>query len=666
MHIANRSFRDGLPRRVFSVILTLVACGLMIVSAYFFRPGVEGQFLLEGTLSLLAGGLALGGAMLLAKGDRKLMTLSPSMPDLTPNRSRWWIVALGGLLLAIVAEINGQALHLEVLAWVSVHVQFALLVGGILLTGWGLAGELRLHVSITDRRSATLLVLIFVIGIGVRVWGLETTARFMQDETVFTDALSHFWRGGNPGLLNGGDAYTITFVYPYLNMLTVALLGRNLIGLRMASVLIGIWVVPVAYELTRTLFDKRVGLMAALIAATFPPIVHFSQISWGHMGDALFGLMTLMFAARAIKWNRRWDWAFAGVSLGLTQYFFETGRLIYPPLMVGWFLLLAFGWRMKAYRRGLAIAAIAAVLVAAPVYYAIAARDASATPRMNSSARSMEYWQKLLDGKFTDDETHELLLHTQTAFLVYTQHADSIAEYYGGYEGFVTLPLIPLFFLGVCWLLWHLRYPAAVLALGLLLVSCANILANDSGFASRYVAFASLIPIVIAVGLYGVLNLLGLKRRWLLASLVTLIAIWQVYFYYGVHMPFYNIQRRQMSPERDIFDAMLRTPDLPADSEVFLVDPAPALDYARADGLYLFLEDHPDDIQAPTREQFDPAALPHDRSYAFFIAPGDTESLHKIQSAFGEVSAPIYTTETVPAWDEYILILWPAPEQNPR
>ena len=668
MDTPNRFFQGGLLRRLLSFVLTLVACGLMSISAYYFwSGGSEGRFLSEAVLSLFLGGLALEGALWLFQGEGKLQTLAPSDNVLSPTSTRWWSVGLVGLgivLLALVAEISGQALHLPQLEDVSVHVQFGLLVFGILLVGWGLAGEFRLRISIRDRQTAILLGVIFLIGLLVRVWGLDSTARFMQDETVFTDALSFFWNGHNPGLMNGGGAYTVTLIYPYWNALTVVLFGRNLIGLRMASALLGVWVVPAAYGLTRTLFDKRAGLVAALFAATFPPIIHFSQISWGHMGDALFGLLTLMFAARAMKSNQRVDWAFAGVSLGLTQYFYEVGRLLYPPLILVWFLLLVFGWGMKRYRRGLLIGAIAAVLIAAPVYYAIAVRDAPATPRINDSAMGVDYWKKLFEGGFGDDKRAELIWRVTTPFLVYTQHPDSGAEYYGGFEGFVSPPLVPLFLLGVFWIFWRIRYPVGVLLIGLLLVSCANIFANDPGFASRYVAFAPIIPIVMAVGLYGVLSLLSLNRRWLVAGLVVIVGLWQVYFYFDIHLPYYNVQRRRLSGERDIFDAVLRTTDLPVETEVFLIDPASSIDYGRANGLYGFLADHPYPIQAPTRAEFNPSLLAHDHDYAFFIAPGDAESLDKIQRAFPNVRPALFTTYPVPAWDEYVLLLWRVRTQN--
>jgi 4-amino-4-deoxy-L-arabinose transferase-like glycosyltransferase len=649
--------RHNLPYRSLSIILTLVACSLMIASAFFFRPETNRQFITEATLSFFAGGLALGGALWLS--NDRLETLTPSSAILTPAHSRWWIVSLGIVLLALVSESSGRGFPIPALANLSVHNQFALLVAGVVMVGWGIAGEIRFNFSAIEPQTVFLLGGITLIGLVVRVWGLDITARFMQDETVFTDALMHFWQGGNPGLLNGGGLFTVTMVYPYWNAGTVELFGRNLVGLRMASALLGVLAIPVAYGLTSALFDRKLGLIAALFVATFPPHVHFSRISWGHMGDALFGLMALMFAVRAMKWNRRADWAFAGVSLALTQYFYEMGRLLYPPLLVVWFVLLVSIWKMKPYRGGILLGLLAATLVAAPVYYAIAVRGMSFTPRVDDSAIGMNYWIDLFEAGLDDGERQQILGRLATPFLVYTHHPDSLAEYYGGFAGFVPPQLVPLFLLGVFRAIWGVRYPAFVLVMALLLVSSANVFAKDGGIAARYVMIAPIIPILMAVGLYSVLHLLSLDRRsLLLVGLTVLVAVWQIYFYFGIHLPYYNEQRRWRIPERDIFDAVLQTPNLPPDTEVFLIDPAPSIDYGRANRLYLFLQDSRYLLQAPTTSDFDPMMLPHDHNYAFFIASDDSVTLARIRRAFPDIQPPQYTTYPIPEWDQYILLLW--------
>jgi hypothetical protein len=366
-----------------------------------------------------------------------------------------------------------------------------------------------------------------------------------------------------------------------------------------------------------------------------------------------------MFAARGIKWNRRMDWAFGGVALGLTQYFFEVGRLLYPALLFVWFVLLALAWQLRSYRRGLVIGVTAAILVAAPVYYAIAVQGTLLTPRLESSAVSLDFWIDLFVRSITDsDATRILLNRLKTPFLVYTHHPDSHAEYYGGFAGFVPPQLVPLFLLGVAFMIWKARHPVFVLLLALLLVSSANLFAADGGIAARYVIVAPIIPILMAVGLYSVLCLLAINRRWLVYGLAILVALWQVYFYFGIHLPYYNEQRRRISPERDIFDAVLRTTDLPANTQVLLIDPSPTVDYGRANRLYFFLQDAPYPLQAPARLDFEPILLPRDRNYAFFVAPDDSQTLEKIRRAFPDVQNPHVTTYPIPEWDQYVLLLW--------
>jgi 4-amino-4-deoxy-L-arabinose transferase-like glycosyltransferase len=646
-------------RRALAILFTFLAIGLMISSAYLFRPTPTPRELIpQAVLAFALGVMALGIAVLLARNTPD--TLRPTSTAMN-GRTHWLLLITGIAALALVAEISGSRFALPWLAGVSFNIQFALLLVGILLVGWGLGGGLRRWAAV-EWRNVVAMTAIMLLGLGVRLWGIDTTLRFMMDETVFTDAMLEL--PGNPDLMNGGGKSTFTQVYPYWNAGTVALLGNNLVGLRLASILIGVMTIPAIYGLARALFDNRLALAAALIAATFPPNVHFSRISWGHMGDQLFGVMALMFAARALAHNRRLDWAFAGVSLGLTQFFYEVGRLLFPPLFILWGVWLAICWNLRAQRRGLVIAGVAAVLVAAPIYYSVAVRGMPFTPRLNESGRDFNMLLRVFDRDAPEHERHQLVAQWMNPFLVYTHTPDALAEYYGGQYGFVPPAVIPLFLLGVAWLLLRLRYPAFVLLLALALVSAANVLANDSAIAARYVAMLGVIPIIIALGLRTVLRLLSIDRvksLWLVSAV--LIAAFQVYFYFGVHLPYYNEQRRRTIPERDLFDAILLTPTLPRNTEMYILDGFQFIDYGRASRLRDYVSGTPATppmypLQAPPLASFDPALLPRDRNYAFFVAPGDEVTQRKIQEAFPDVQPPRYSPYAIPAWDEYILLYW--------
>src|SRR5690349_540033 len=151
----------------------------MTISAYFFRPSTDPQFLVKASLSFFLGGLALGGALWLYK--ETLQTLVPSQIAVSSGHTRWWMVGVGVALLALLAETSGQRFHLPALANMSVHIQFGLLALGIMLIGWGLAGEVQWKCFTTERQNGLLLCAITLIGLVVRTWGLDLTARFMQD-----------------------------------------------------------------------------------------------------------------------------------------------------------------------------------------------------------------------------------------------------------------------------------------------------------------------------------------------------------------------------------------------------------------------------------------------------------------------------------------------------
>jgi 4-amino-4-deoxy-L-arabinose transferase-like glycosyltransferase len=85
---------------------------------------------------------------------------------------------------------------------------------------------------------------------------------------------------------------------------------------------------------------------------TFPPHIQFSRIALLHIADPLFGVLALWFLIRAIRSNRRLDWVLMGVSLGMTQYFFEAGRLFTGALILAWaaLVLVWFGGRALWHR----------------------------------------------------------------------------------------------------------------------------------------------------------------------------------------------------------------------------------------------------------------------------------------------------------------------------
>jgi 4-amino-4-deoxy-L-arabinose transferase-like glycosyltransferase len=131
------------------------------------------------------------------------------------------------------------------------------------------------------------------------------------------------------------------------------------------------------------LFDRRAGLLAALLLATYPPHIHFSRLALNNIADPLFGVLALALLAAGLRQRSRRALWLGGMALGLTAYFYEGGRLFYPLLTLLWLPALILAYRPPA--RLLARFGLAALLVAAPVYLTLAAIGDSPAYRLTES-----------------------------------------------------------------------------------------------------------------------------------------------------------------------------------------------------------------------------------------------------------------------------------------
>lgn len=381
----------------------VTAVALMVLSAHFFRPESY-ETADTGFRLLLAGTLALGLALLLAPKAWQPQAEALSLPSGKPVAFRWRWVLFGVMLLAMLVQTHlagtsPQAQRADWPLWmrvVSPHVQMALLVGGWGCVLWGLGGG-RLTPALLERfrvRPHHLLLLgIVVLAVALRFYRLDDWITRFIDEMHYARAIGFLknWDTYTPYVLMPfGEVTAFTWLYPYVQWGTSILTTPSLAGLRLLSALVGVAQVIAVYFLGRTAFDRKVGLLAALLLATFPPHLHFSRIGINNIADPLMGTLAFAFLLRGLRGGRRLDFALAGASLGLTQYFYEGGRLFYVPFALLWLTWLALfrrrdgGYARLDWRHGLAFGGtLLAFLV--PVYYAWTVSGGDLAPRFTSN-----------------------------------------------------------------------------------------------------------------------------------------------------------------------------------------------------------------------------------------------------------------------------------------
>lgn len=142
-----------------------------------------------------------------------------------------------------------------------------------------------------------------------------------------------------------------TDVHPPLHLLilwaTVRTVGTGELAVRLPSIIAGALTIPALYGLARELYDRRTGMVAAVLAVPAPFLVWYSQESRMY---ALFMLLAVLSAWAQIVAIRRGErlawlaWSLSTAALVATQWFAVV------PLAVELAAFVIVGWRRRAQR----------------------------------------------------------------------------------------------------------------------------------------------------------------------------------------------------------------------------------------------------------------------------------------------------------------------------
>lgn len=661
-------------RRALAVIMTLLAALLMAASGYFFRPAAGAHMLPQATAFLVTGALALGIATGLNRASLRDTRESARVAETptAPARPVRHFPLVGGLpailfglgVLALLAliEINGPFLGIPALQSVPLRAQFVLLCLGVALVVIGLGVNREQTVGAHGRAplpwtryELAAVLVITLLALGLRLWRLDELVHKFVDEIHFSTAVA--------GLFSGTDSFKLLspfagitafpWLYPYWQYELAAINGRNLESLRLVSAALGTLTVPAAYFLARTLFDRTTAVIAALLLATFPPHLHFSRIGLNNVADPLFGTLALAVLARGLKTGRRLDFALAGAMLGLTQYFYEGGRLLFPPLVVGWLVVLWIFGRgkppVRLYRppmpfgRSLAVLALAALLVGLPVYTTLLAERKPVVARMETVAVGGTYYWRVVN--LGTPQTLEQ--HFTRPFLVYV-HLPETGLFYGGNQPLILEIFVPVFLLGVFGLLWRGRQMGIVALLWLLLASAGNILMTESAISARYVVAFPALALLLALGLRYTLPLLRPNwRGWpvIMIALAAVMGYVQARYYFGHHLDLYNLQLR---PGYDSEDAIFRAADFPPGTHVHIISSS-TLGQQYLSGIVGYLNSGLIlDVRTPLETSPEYLAnLTPNADHVFFVEPDDRATLALLRRYFA-LDEPRFSPFNVP------------------
>ncbi|MBL8130320.1 MAG: glycosyltransferase family 39 protein [Anaerolineae bacterium] len=679
-----------------AVIFMIAAAAVLVETARIDAPNItrpETPYTLSPIAALPLA--AIGGSLLIAAVTmaRRLGALLPVMtleaaPPGESSRSRriaWGTLIVGLFLLGFVTLCSAGTPEEAFLPDVHWRVQFIAFAASLTLIAYGMAGAPRIRLPRVSRRELFAVAAVTALALTLRVWGTDTTLRVLIDEQNYVDNVQRFQFLTTAGIVQRASAAApYTWMFSILQAEVGWLFGHNLTALRLPSGILGAAQVVALYALARTLFDRRTALLAALALAALAPHLHYGRTIYSsHSGDALFGILALLFVARGLRRNQPLDWSLAGVCLGMTHYFYEAGRLFFAPLVLLWIVSLAL-WgkaadgtplRLRLWRDmrgGLARVILCAVIVAAPVYIALITRGEVLTYRLNQEGVN---WQAFFAEGEPSERIVEAFTHAARPFWFTLYLPENSARYYGGTEPLILRPLTPLFLLGIATLLARPRGPAVMVLLWVGAAVAANgLLIRENIWTPRYTVVVPALALVVGVAVSHVPHLLlaapvetrlrRAARRLLTGGSIALFGVLNIVYYFGPHLDHLNTYHRRWLTFGDTFDVVLRTHEsLPNSTQLYLIGrPAPP-----TIEMHLFWEYLEGRGGLPQPIEMDPAlitarwlrSLPPDQSYAFFIETQWTDVIAQIYRYFPDAQAPQYTQTVLSPTEQFLLIYAP-------
>jgi 4-amino-4-deoxy-L-arabinose transferase-like glycosyltransferase len=312
-----------------------------------------------------------------------------------------------------------------------------------------------------------LLAMLFVLALLSRVWNLTNFPDNIYPDEIMTGtvATQNYISPTAPQpsvfstLWSGIDLPALWF---WFVAVFLKLGGTSLAMLRLPATLFGAATVISLYALLRGTWGRYAAIAGGTIMAFSVSNVHYSRLALNNIVTQFFWATCFFFLLRALRSRRPSDWALAGLSAGLSEYFYYGTRLL--PFILGMFIvfLLAAHWKhARQYACGFLLFAASYFIGFGPLLLHFIR-----SPNLYlGRGASLLIWSPHIPISFADFHTAWKTiwpLLSENLLGISTQSSQDIIFY---------APLLlpaeaALLILGVALLLWHWRHPAAFLILG--------------------------------------------------------------------------------------------------------------------------------------------------------------------------------------------------------
>jgi hypothetical protein len=190
------------------------------------------------------------------------------------------------------------------------------------------------------------------------------------DEMTVVYEADEIRAGARPIYMDGSAEEAL---YHYLFAAAQDFIAPHLFTLHWLSAACGLIGIAALYTLGRLMFNRRVGLLAAVIATVAFWSLLYSRLGLRIIALTPFALLAAMFLWRGFTRSRRGDFIISGVLFGLSAYTYSATRML-PVVFAAFAIVLAILNRpfLKKHGLNLALTILVAVLVVLPMAIHIA------------------------------------------------------------------------------------------------------------------------------------------------------------------------------------------------------------------------------------------------------------------------------------------------------
>ena len=179
---------------------------------------------------------------------------------------------------------------------------------------------------------------VFILALLVRIISPNSIPIFLSgDEGSAGQAAAQFASGEANNIFKT-SWYAFPAFYFAIPGLFINIFGQTVFALRLASAVAGALAVVCTFLILKTAYGNQAAWAGAIFLSFLHFHVHFSRITLNNIWDSFWFTLTIGAIWYAWTHEKRNAYLLAGLSLGLSQYFYSSGRVLIAVLAI-WLLI---------------------------------------------------------------------------------------------------------------------------------------------------------------------------------------------------------------------------------------------------------------------------------------------------------------------------------------